>query len=194
MTDPNGRIQGRLGGRQPSTSLLALVIVVSGIGIGAVAYFLFGNDGDTSPPTAERSASPPAAWSETVTATATETITKTSVAARPPVTAAPPVAPPIRTTPAAPQPNIYAGRATIIGTCDEGGSCGVRQRTAPYTDAPSLYPSVLQDGTTVIATCQTVGDVRSNLGVGSSNVWYRLNTGAYLSAVYMTAMQPIPLC
>lgn len=194
MTDPNFASQGHPGGRHPSTSLLVLIIVVSGIGIGAVAYFLFGTDGDTSPPTAEPSASPPPAWSETVTATATETITETSVVARPPDTAAPPIAPPIRTTPAAPRPNIYAGRATIIGTCDEGGSCGVRQRTAPFTDAPSLYPSDLQDGMAVIAVCQTVGDTRSNRGVGSSNVWYRLNSGAYVSSVYMTAVTQVPVC
>ncbi|WP_319434841.1 serine/threonine-protein kinase [Mycobacterium sp. RTGN5] len=74
----------------------------------------------------------------------------------------------------------------IQGTCDEGDSCGLKQRTAPYTDAPRLYPDDLHDGAVVTMVCQTTGDLRSNAGVGSSRTWFRLANGAYVNAVYVT--------
>ena len=196
MTEPTGSFQKAFGGPQRTVGLLIAIILVSGIGIGVVAFFIFSDDGgDNPPPTAELSTLPTATWNETVTATATETVTQTTVVP-PPVTAAPSrsASPPVRTPPAAPRPDAYTVQATIVGTCDEGGSCGVRQRAAPCTDAPSLYSSDLQDGMVVIAVCQTMGDVRSNRGVGSSNVWYRLNSGAYVSSVYMTTVTRIPPC
>lgn len=74
----------------------------------------------------------------------------------------------------------------ITGTCDEGGSCGVQQRTQPYNSAPRLYPNVLRDGTTVGIVCTTTGDLRSSQGHGSSHIWYQLENGAYINSVYTT--------
>jgi hypothetical protein len=83
----------------------------------------------------------------------------------------------------------------VVGTCDEGGSCGVKQRTGPYTEAPRLYQTDLRDGVTVTVACQTVGDVRSSRGAGSSAIWYRLNNGAYVSSVYVNVSSyGLPSC
>jgi serine/threonine protein kinase, bacterial len=85
--------------------------------------------------------------------------------------------------------------AIIVGTCDEGGSCGVQQRTLPKTGAPRLYPDDLQDGTMVTLRCQTTGDLRSSAGHGSSYIWYRLINGAYVNSVYMTTpTTELPAC
>lgn len=73
----------------------------------------------------------------------------------------------------------------IVGTCDEGGTCGVKQRSAPYTAADRLVPNDLHDGNAVTVVCQTIGDVRSSDGRGSSSVWYRLANNAYVASVYM---------
>jgi serine/threonine-protein kinase len=73
----------------------------------------------------------------------------------------------------------------IVGTCDEGGSCGVKQRISPYIQAGPLYPSVLRDGANVTVACLTYGDIQSNQGRGSSAIWYRLNNGAYVNSVYL---------
>ncbi|MBX8691193.1 protein kinase [Mycobacterium sp. 20091114027_K0903767] len=74
----------------------------------------------------------------------------------------------------------------VVGTCDEGGSCGVKQRIEPYTDSERMYPNDLNDGMAVTVVCQTTGDLRSNGGRGSSYVWYRLYNGAYINAVYLS--------
>ena len=101
------------------------------------------------------------------------------------------VAPPPITTP--PQQRDWT--AVIVGTCDEGGSCGVKQRTGPYNDAPRLVQNTLQDGTVVTLVCQTTGDYKSSAGHGSSNVWYRLDNGAYVNSVYMNLQgSGIPTC
>jgi hypothetical protein len=86
--------------------------------------------------------------------------------------------------------------AVIVGTCDEGGSCGVKQREAPYVDAERLHPNDLKDGVTVSVVCQTTGDLRSSEGSGSSYVWYRLINGAYVNSVYTSigAASAIPPC
>ena len=98
---------------------------------------------------------------------------------------------PFSPTPAAPPPPV----AVIVGTCDEGGTCGVKQRNAPYTDAPRLYPNDLRDGMTVTLLCQVSGDVRSSAGHGASSVWFRLDNGAYVNSVYVNAPPSgIPLC
>lgn len=98
-------------------------------------------------------------------------------------------------TPPAPPPPPASWQLTIVGTCDEGGTCGVKQRDAPYTAANKLVPNDLQDGNTVTVVCQTTGDLRTNEGFGSSRVWYRLGNGAYVSSVYMNATPAeIPPC
>lgn len=84
--------------------------------------------------------------------------------------------------------------AVIVGTCDEGGTCGVQQRIAPYINAPPLVPNALQDGMTVIVVCQTLGDLRTSAGHAPSNVWFRLSNGAYVSAVYMNLTRSLPEC
>lgn len=95
-----------------------------------------------------------------------------------------------------PQPEaVLSAQAVVVGTCDEGGSCGVKQRTAPYTDAPRLYSDDLQDGMAVTVVCQTTGDVRSSQGYGSSRMWYRINNGAYVNSVYLkVAAAVLPPC
>ena len=114
-----------------------------------------------------------------------------------PATGAPVVIPsPARTAvvdPSPPQQTHWS--AVIVGTCDEGGTCGVKQRTAPYNAAPRLYPNPLMDGTRVSIVCQTVGDVRSSQGQGSSHIWYRLDNGAYVNAVYFDSRGAgLPAC
>lgn len=86
-------------------------------------------------------------------------------------------------------------RLTIVGTCDEGGTCGVKQRSAPYTAAGRLVSNDLKDGDSVTVVCQTTGDIRTNDGRGASSVWYRLDNGAYVASVYMHTVPPeIPSC
>jgi len=94
-------------------------------------------------------------------------------------------------------PPSQSVHGTMVGTCDEGGTCGVKQRNGPYVGAPSLYPDLLGDGTKVTPVCQTTGDVRTNAGYGSSDVWYRLDNGSYVNSVYMVLDGPassIPPC
>jgi serine/threonine-protein kinase len=97
--------------------------------------------------------------------------------------------------PFTPAPQQTSWPAVIVGTCDEGGTCGVKQRDAPFTNAPRLYPDDLKDDMTVIVACQTTGDVRASAGHGQSSVWYRLANGAYVNAVYIELDgSGIPLC
>lgn len=85
--------------------------------------------------------------------------------------------------------------ATIVGTCDEGRSCGVKQRSAPYIDAARLYANDLKDGMTVRVVCHTTGDTQVSGGL-PSYVWYQLINGAYVNAVYTDLRSPIgmPSC
>lgn len=105
-------------------------------------------------------------------------------------------APPMTTIPTSIPSGSRSHTATVIvGTCDEGGTCGVLQRARPYNDATKLYDSVLKDGATVFVVCQTTGDYRSSEGYGSSNVWYQLDNGAYISSVYTPLVaEGIPQC
>ncbi|MCZ0731248.1 serine/threonine-protein kinase [Mycolicibacterium iranicum] len=146
--------------------------------------------------------------SQTSSPTTTETPTL-APATRPAYTVAPTTpssAPPTVTitesavlpsTPAAPRPRPQPVmvRGIVIGTCDEGGSCGVKQRAEPFIEAPRLYQNDLRDGAIVSATCQTVGDVRSSRGAGASAIWYRLDNGSYVNAVYVAlSADGLPLC
>lgn len=97
--------------------------------------------------------------------------------------------------PAAIKPSPHAVTATIVGTCDEGGSCGVKQRTAPFSESPRMYQDDLFDGAAVALACQTTGDVRASSGHGSSAVWYRLDNGSYVNSVYLNAdPASVPAC
>lgn len=92
-------------------------------------------------------------------------------------------------------PQQSAWTAVVVGTCDEGGSCGVKQRDAPLTAAPRLVPDDLQDGMTVTVACAIFGDTRSSQGHGSSNLWLRLNNGAFVNSVYLNiSTSGIPSC
>ncbi|MFZ0834181.1 MAG: protein kinase [Mycobacterium sp.] len=84
--------------------------------------------------------------------------------------------------------------AVVVGTCDEGGTCGVKQRTAPRNAAPRLMRNDLFDNATVSVMCQTVGDFRASSG-RSSEIWYQLANGAYVNSVYLdVAASGIPAC
>lgn len=95
-----------------------------------------------------------------------------------------------------PPPPPPVAHGVITDTCDEGGSCGVKQRDAPYTGAKSLVPHVLQDDDRVDLVCQTDGDSASNKNHGNSNIWYRLSNGAYVNSVYVKiqSSERIPPC
>ncbi|MCT7371275.1 serine/threonine-protein kinase [Mycolicibacterium llatzerense] len=83
----------------------------------------------------------------------------------------------------------------VVGTCDEGGSCGVQQRIAPRTSATRMYPDDLKDGMTVTIACQTTGDLRTSSGHGSSTTWVRLTNGAYVNSVYLDIRPAwVPFC
>lgn len=129
----------------------------------------------------------PSSRAETVTATTTQTVTRTV----PTTVSASPVTP----IPATRENGAWSG--IIVGTCDEGGSCGVKQRAEPYISAPRLFAQDLQDGMVVPIACVTTGDFRSSAGHGSSNIWVRLTNGAYVNTVYvdvLVALSDIPAC
>lgn len=162
-------------GGGPRPIIWVLGIVASLVVIGAVAWSS-GHHGEKSSPS-----SPPASSSE---ATAQRSPTYPNYTYAPTTSAAP-------ETVTVPQ-QVFG---TIVGTCDEGGSCGVKQREAPYNAAPRLYSNDLQDNMTVTVVCQTVGDVRSSAGHGTSVTWYRLDNGAYVNSVYMDVTSSrIPSC
>lgn len=130
----------------------------------------------------------------------TPTNATSSVSSAPPVPHEPSNLPPVRLTyptriPPQPPAPPQQWRLTIAGTCDEGGSCGLKQRHAPYTDADRLVPDDLHDGYSVTVVCQTNGDMRTNAGRGASRVWYRLDNGAYIPSVYVAgAPTGVPSC
>lgn len=118
---------------------------------------------------------------------------------KPPTTEAPTRTATVTVTPPAspsPSPTVVPyWAATIIGTCDEGGSCGVRQRAAPFRDAARLFPNDLRDGATVRAVCHTTGDAQTSGGT-PSYYWYQMANGAYVNVVYTDLRSPVgmPAC
>jgi serine/threonine protein kinase, bacterial len=179
-------------GRSPVLWLLglaALVFLVALIGV-----FAFGRHDGESPVPATSTATP----APTVAAAPPQTITvappppqTVTVSAPPPIIRSSTIAPPL---PVPPQPPYWD--ALIVGTCDEGGSCGVQQRIGPYNAAPRKYPNDLKDGMTVSAVCQIVGDTRASAGRGTSDIWYQLFDGAYINSVYTNLDVPLgmPAC
>jgi serine/threonine-protein kinase len=184
-----------MSGRSPLLWLLGLTAVVLFIAVVAVFAWV-GDDGQSSAPSTSTATPAP-----TVSAAPPQTVTvsvppaQTVTAPAPPPTmksstlALPPVAAPV------PQQVPY-WNALIVGTCDEGGSCGVQQRTGPYNQAPRKYSNDLKDGMTVSVVCKVIGDPRSSEGRGSSYVWYQLLNGAYLNSVYTNLKAPLgmPTC
>lgn len=181
--------------RRPSTGYNRPVILVGavvGLGLVFLGAILFGWKHGSAP-------SP-----ETSAPTAAQVMTPTQVTTPPGVTAAIPPSTvtktviPVPTLPPEPLPNrpqASGSSAIIVGTCDEGGSCGVQQRVQPFNDAPRMYPQVLHDGTRIAVVCRTVGDARSSQGYGSSRVWFRLANGSYINSVYTSASpEGVPQC
>jgi serine/threonine-protein kinase len=166
-------------GRSPLLWLLCLAAVV--LLIAVVAVFALGRD-DRQPPTPSTSAAQPA---PTVSPGPPQTVT---------VSASPPQTVTVSASPAVPVPVPQQApywNASIVGTCDEGGSCGVQQRSGPYNEAPRKYPNDLKDGMTVSVVCKTIGDFRSSEGRGASDVWYQLLNGAYINSVYTNLNAPL---
>lgn len=154
---------------------------------------------------------------QTITETATETVTAppfltrtpsaSETASAPSFATTTPMPPTARRTPVIPQPPFpgesqrWVWEGIIIGTCDEGESCGVQQRSAPFTSAPRLYPLDLFDGTLLAIVCKSEGDLRSSRNRVPSSTWYRLSNGAYIPSVFIlisargpTAPAYIPSC
>ncbi|MGX9789738.1 protein kinase domain-containing protein [Mycobacterium sp. MMS18-G62] len=183
-------------GRSPLLWVLGVFAVV--LLFAVVWVFALGRDNGQSPVPSTSAATPTPALSptpQTVTVPAPVPPQTVTVSAPPPPTfgtstvSVPPVPVPV------PQQVPY-WNAFIVGTCDEGGSCGVQQRTGPYNEAPRKYSNDLKDGMTVSVVCQTIGDLRSSQGHGSSYVWYELLDGAYINSVYtnLTAPPGMPKC
>lgn len=164
------------------TVCICAAIVMATAIIGAIVVIRSG-DGNGSTPTAAPS-------TFTVGPTPSEVSLPSYTTSTPPLTTTYTTMSPSIATP--PPQTGYA--AVIVGTCDEGGTCGVQQRIAPYINAPPLVPNALQDGMTVIVVCQTLGDLRTSAGHAPSNVWFRLSNGAYVSAVYMNLTRSLPEC
>lgn len=173
-----------------------LWLVVAGIGAVTVLTvvilaFLARNDSAPQKPDAQTTSYPEPTFPS-------EQRPRTNVSAPPP-TATPPthtatvtVTPPPSLLPAPPPPAVPYWAATIVGTCDEGGSCGVKQRVAPYRDAEARYPNALKDGTVVQVACQTTGDSQTSGGT-PSYYWYRLVNGAYVNVVYTNLRPPMDM-
>lgn len=102
----------------------------------------------------------------------------------------PPTTPP---PPPPPVPVFEGIRGSVYGTCNEGGSCGLRQRSAPYTSAGRLVAHDLADGESVVVMCQVGGDLRTSDG-RSSSTWFRLDNGAYVPSVFLDLPDAPPPC
>ena len=176
---PTAGAKPKQGGSQLAPLLLVLGIAVALVIIGSMLFLAKQNRG-SSPSSASTSA---ITTEVTVSAESPPTFTRSAF----PRTT---VAPPVFTT----APSQGNWTAVIVGTCDEGGTCGVKQRTEPRNAAPRLLPNDLFDGANVSVICQTVGDPRTSSG-RSSNVWYQLANGAYVNSVYLDVRgSGIPAC
>ena len=191
----NGRSGPEAGGKRPLVVALADRSCCSGVvHCGDLSICVRPRQGPAACPVAVRdhacAHTPAAPQTVTVSVLPPQTVT---LPAPPPSIASPTIAPPIPSP--VPQQVPYWD-AQIVGTCDEGGSCGVQQRTGPSNTAPRKYPNDLEDGITVSVVCKIIGDPRSSEGRGSSYVWYRLVDGAYINSVYTNLNAPsgMPTC
>ena len=196
-TAPLPRAGQPVGGTTADTSggrsglLLAFAGIAVAVAVVIVAFVFVWSRG-TGP--SEPTASPTSSFQEptfpTVPSPSPTTPRAPSTTTPPPqATVAPPPPPPPSPT------SVPFWTATIVGTCDEGGSCGVKQLDAPYVDADRLYPNDLKDEMTVRVVCHTVGDPRTS-GGQTSYVWYQLVNGAYVNLIYTNLIAPIgmPAC
>lgn len=162
-----------------------VAVAAVGVALGALAMVWAQRQPSTSsapPPTATTSAS---ANPVPAPSPSTQTVTKTVL---------PPSSAPTYVETSTPvRSPVWVG--TITGTCDEGGSCGVKQRNAPRNSAPGITSQPLLDGAQVGIVCQTIGDARQNSGYGSSDIWYQIANGAFIPAVYVTTgTEGFPQC
>ncbi|MCV7025956.1 protein kinase [Mycolicibacterium novocastrense] len=193
LTAPLPKTDVSHGNGEPSDKRTSLWLAVVGIAVAtaivAVTLVALGrDDSDSAEPTTQP------------TPSLTEPAFPTERSPRRPATTTPPTLEPtthtqtVTVTPTrSPLPSateVPYWLATIVGTCDEGGTCGVKQREAPYVEAERLNPNDLKDGATVRAVCHTVGDPRTS-GGATSSVWFRLVNGAYVNAVYLSLRSPI---
>lgn len=177
------------GSRRPKVVLWGIGAIAA-FAAAAVAYTLLSAEPTTRPTDSAASTSPlPTASRPSLTRVDLPPRTVT----RPPSTVTLPPSTVVAPMPT-PPPRPQASNAMIIGTCDEGGSCGLKQRNAPYSEAPRLFPNDLQDGNAISVRCGVIGDLRASSG-RSSRAWYRLTNGAYIAAVY-TTLDPslVPAC
>jgi serine/threonine protein kinase, bacterial len=189
VTGQPGGTEGLLGGPRRAMILLVVFIVAAGVAIGLLAYVAFRHRDSAPTPQAQPAQVAPATSSAGPSLAPPETVI---VSVPPPSTvtvSAPPPAPIAVPT----RQSTWTG--VVVGTCDEGGTCGLQQRTAPYNNAARLNPNDLKDGMTVSVLCQAPGDVRSNAGYGTSYFWYQLSNGAYVNSVYISVQSSgIPAC
>ena len=176
-------------GVRPAALLAGVVIALAVLTVGALIGLWSRGGGSSTTATSSPTMGSPTPSSVLVPSTVT-----VSVAPPPTVTRTViPTASPTRSLTAGPVETGWG--AIVVDTCDEGGSCGVQQRTGPFNAAPKMYPNVLQDGSSVTVTCQAAGDMRSSGGHGASRVWFRLENGAYINSVYTTLPSAgIPSC
>ncbi len=174
--------------RTSATTILGLALLVALLIVAGLLFIRSRNPGQLSSPTTTFAAPSSASISPS-------TVT---VSVSPPPTITRTVTPTAAVTPSynePTRPTTTGWPVMIVGTCDEGGSCGVQQRAQPNNSAPRLYPDVLKDGAQVVIVCGTIGDQRESQGHGSSVVWYMLDNGAYINSVFTTPPSgQVPLC
>lgn len=167
----------------------AIWVAAAAVGVALAALALVWTQRQNSPgspPPAPQASPSVSASPAPLPSTSTQTVTKTVLPPSSSPTTYIETTTPVRTP-------VWAG--TITGTCDEGGSCGVKQRNAPRNAAPGITSQPLLDGTRVGIVCQTIGDTRQNSGYGSSDLWYQIANGAYIPAVYInTGTEGFPQC
>jgi hypothetical protein len=77
------------------------------------------------------------------------------------------------------------GPYRVDGTCADL-DCGLRQHTAPTTEAPHRGAKLLADGTAIRIRCQTIGGpVYLKHGKGASFIWDLLTNGRYVSDLFV---------
>lgn len=85
----------------------------------------------------------------------------------------------------------------VYGTCAAGAghTCGLNERRRPTTHSEPR--GQLRDGVGVAVVCQTVGEKQTNSNGVSTDIWDKLDTGAYVTDLYVDTPQigtGIPVC
>jgi hypothetical protein len=85
----------------------------------------------------------------------------------------------------------------VYGTCAAGAgqTCGLNERRRPTVHSEPR--GQLRDGDGVAVLCQTVGEKQTNPNGVSTDIWDKLDTGAYVTDLYVDTPQigtGIPVC